>query len=48
MFCFTLKAGVAAGKWDTTVFMLSWDRGDDGDDDLATPRVEHTSNGVPQ
>ncbi len=29
------------------MFTLSWDRGDDGDDDLATPRVEHTSNGVP-
>ena len=29
------------------MFTLSWDRGDDGDEDLATPRVEHTSNGVP-
>ena len=44
---FTLTAGVAAGKWDTTVFMLSWGRGDDGDDHPATSRFEHPGDAVP-
>jgi hypothetical protein len=36
----------AAGAWDTTVFMLTWDDWGGWDDHVATPNVEHTSDGI--
>jgi hypothetical protein len=41
-----VDAVVAAGAWDTTVFMLTWDDWGGWDDHVATPNVEHTSDGV--
>ena len=41
-----IDAVVAAGAWDTTVFMLTWDDWGGWDDHVATPNVEHTSDGV--
>jgi hypothetical protein len=41
-----VDAVVAAGMWDTTVFMLTWDDWGGWDDHVATPNVEHTDDGV--
>jgi hypothetical protein len=41
-----VDAVVAAGAWDTTVFLLTWDDWGGWDDHVATPDVEHTSDGV--
>jgi uncharacterized protein YegP (UPF0339 family) len=41
-----VDAVVAAGNWDRTVFLLTWDDWGGWDDHVATPNVEHTSDGV--
>ena len=40
------SAIVAAGLWDDTVFMLTWDDWGGFDDHVVTPNVEHTPDGV--
>ncbi len=37
---------VAAGRWDSTVFFLTWDDWGGFDDHVVTPDVEHTRDGV--
>jgi hypothetical protein len=41
-----VSAIVAAGLWDDTVFMLTWDDWGGFDDHVVTPNVEHTPDGV--
>jgi hypothetical protein len=41
-----VDAVVAAGKWDRTVFLLTWDDWGGWDDHVTTPNVEHTTDGV--
>lgn len=41
-----VDAVVRGGSWDTTVFLLTWDDWGGWDDHVATPNVEHTSDGV--
>jgi hypothetical protein len=41
-----VDAIVAAGLWDTTVFLLSWDDWGGYDDHVVTPNLEHTPDGV--
>lgn len=41
-----VDAIVAAGHWDDTVFLLTWDDWGGWDDHVATPNVEHTPDGV--
>lgn len=41
-----VDAVVAGGAWDRTVFLLTWDDWGGWDDHVATPNVEHTSDGV--
>jgi Phosphoesterase family len=41
-----VSAIVAAGLWDDTVFMLTWDDWGGFDDQVVTPNVEHTPDGV--
>jgi len=41
-----IDATVTAGLWDTTVFLLSWDDWGGYDDHVATPNLEHTTDGV--
>ena len=41
-----VDAIVAAGHWDDTVFLLTWDDWGGWDDHVATPDVEHTPDGV--
>src|SRR4051794_21894163 len=41
-----VSAIVAAGHWNDTVFMLTWDDWGGFDDHQATPNVEHTPDGV--
>jgi len=36
----------AAGHWDDTVFLLTWDDWGGYDDHVATPNVEHTPDGI--
>lgn len=37
---------VAAGKWDRTCFLLTWDDWGGWDDHVATPNLKHTSDGI--
>jgi len=41
-----VDAIVAAGHWADTVFLLTWDDWGGWDDHVATPNVEHTTDGV--
>jgi hypothetical protein len=41
-----VAALAAAGRWDDTVFLLTWDDWGGYDDHVATPNVEHTPDGV--
>ncbi len=41
-----VSAIAAAGHWDDTVFLLTWDDWGGWDDHVATPNVEHTPDGV--
>ena len=41
-----VDAIVAAGHWDDTVFLLTWDDWGGWDDHVSTPDVEHTPDGV--
>src|ERR1700738_1504828 len=41
-----VAALAAAGHWDDTVFMLTWDDWGGYDDHVATPNVEHTPDGI--
>ncbi|MFD6161957.1 alkaline phosphatase family protein [Nocardia sp. NPDC060256] len=41
-----VDAVVAAGLWDDTVFLLTWDDWGGYDDHVATPDLEHTADGV--
>jgi hypothetical protein len=41
-----VAALAAAGRWDDTVFMLTWDDWGGYDDHVATPNVEHTPDGI--
>ena len=41
-----VDAIVAAGHWDTTVFLLTWDDWGGWHDHVVTPDVEHTPDGV--
>jgi hypothetical protein len=41
-----VSAIVAAGHWDDTVFLLTWDDWGGFDDHVVTPDVEHTPDGV--
>ena len=41
-----VDAIVAAGHWDDTVFLLTWDDWGGWDDHVATPNVEYTPDGV--
>jgi hypothetical protein len=41
-----VDAIVAAGLWDDTVFLLTWDDWGGFDDHVVTPNVEHTPDGV--
>jgi Phosphoesterase family len=41
-----VDAIVAAGHWDDTVFLLTWDDWGGWDDHVVTPDVEHTPDGV--
>jgi hypothetical protein len=41
-----VDALVAAGHWDDTVFLLTWDDWGGYDDHVATPDVEHTPDGI--
>ena len=41
-----VDAVVAAGHWADTVFLLTWDDWGGWDDHVATPNVEHTTDGV--
>jgi len=41
-----VDAIVAAGHWDDTVFLLTWDDWGGFDDHVVTPNVEHTPDGV--
>jgi len=41
-----VDAAVRGGLWDTTLFMLTWDDWGGWDDHVATPNVEHTSDGI--
>ena len=41
-----VDAVVAAGKWDRTCFLLTWDDWGGWDDHVVTPNVEHTTDGV--
>jgi phospholipase C len=41
-----VDAVVAAGRWASTVFLLTWDDWGGYDDHVATPNVEHTPDGV--
>jgi len=41
-----VDAIVAAGHWQDTVFLLTWDDWGGFDDHVATPNVEHTPDGV--
>lgn len=41
-----VDAIVAAGHWDDTVFLLTWDDWGGWDDHVATPNLEHTADGV--
>ncbi|MDQ2737247.1 MAG: hypothetical protein M3Y35_01180, partial [Actinomycetota bacterium] len=42
----TVDAIAAAGHWQDTVFLLTWDDWGGWDDHVATPNVEHTPDGV--
>ncbi|HYR15100.1 MAG TPA: alkaline phosphatase family protein [Mycobacterium sp.] len=41
-----VAALAAAGRWDDTVFLLTWDDWGGYDDHVATPNVEHTPDGI--
>jgi len=41
-----VDAVVQAGAWDETVFLLTWDDWGGWDDHVATPNVEHTTDGI--
>jgi len=41
-----VDAVVAAGHWADTVFLVTWDDWGGWDDHVATPNVEHTTDGV--
>jgi Phosphoesterase family len=41
-----VDAIAAAGLWDSTVFLLTWDDWGGFDDHVATPALEHTADGV--
>ena len=41
-----VSAVVAAGHWNDTVFMLTWDDWGGWDDHVSTPNIEHTPDGV--
>ena len=41
-----VAAVAAAGHWDDTVFLLTWDDWGGYDDHVVTPNVEHTPDGV--
>ena len=41
-----VSAIVAAGHWDDTVFLLTWDDWGGWDDHVSTPDTEHTPDGV--
>jgi len=41
-----VAAVAAAGHWDDTVFLLTWDDWGGYDDHVATPNVEHTPDGI--
>ena len=41
-----VDAVVAAGHWDDTVFLLTWDDWGGWDDHVVTPNIEHTPDGV--